>query len=84
MFTSRLLTWSWSLLPDGSSANGLQVCPWAPGGRYPGGHTPSYPIPTSPGHLQPQNLGWPGAGHGALVQSLPRWEAYQRSDCFLF
>ena len=32
MFSSRLLTWSQSLLPDGSSANGFQVCPWAPGG----------------------------------------------------
>lgn len=32
MFSSRLLTWSQNLLPDGSSANGFQVCPWAPGG----------------------------------------------------
>lgn len=46
MFSSRLLTWSRRLLPDGSSANGLQVCPWAPGGRHHGGHNPSYPVPT--------------------------------------
>lgn len=46
MFSSRLLTWSQSLLPDGSSANGFQVCPWAPGGRHPGGHTLSNLSPT--------------------------------------
>lgn len=46
MFLSRLLTWSQSLLPDGSSANGFQVCPWAPRGDILE-DTPSNPSPTA-------------------------------------
>lgn len=77
MFSSRLLTWSQSLLPDGSSANGFQVCPWAPGGDILEDTPPPTQVPLlwSPSAAGP-GLAWGRCG--ALAQPHCRWDGYQR------
>lgn len=60
MFSPHLLTWSQSLLSDGSSANGFQVCPWPLGGDI----LKDIPLPTQvPPLWSPSSRAWADPGH---------------------